>query len=539
MNAIANMFFSSTLWIVFVMAGSAQAEQCAMNVDTIDRGERTSLLICGAKLTANYALDGLSGSGISASYEQFLGRCDVEIKDPGLYVVLNANQTARSTSLNIRDANSGATLCNEMAIAVPDRTLVESTSLESLVPEEGLFRLKIKVNEPMDLSRACDAGLSFPVGKGPPLTLISPDEAESLPEGFDQPLTCTQSTLTALVRTKGQQRYPAKVVVAGVKGRSGEISEAVSYVTLPSPHWASSMPQEDAKYVDVDGIRTRYFEKGEGPALILVHGGQPSGPGSNAWSWKVNFDDLSKHFQVFALDRLGQGYTDNPRTKKDYENYYQGVSDHLYGFIEALDLDDVSLVGQSQGGWPVTRVALDHPDQISCLINVDTTIIAPQEQFPARGMKFYMYHAGFLHPKDGATIESLLRGSELYSYTLNNLTEEKARRTLAISRLPKFLEAAKTINELGLNPAHPDFRALKNDLLADMASGHLDVPTLIVWGHNDPEGSFDSGFDLFTLLSEAGSPVAFHVFANAGHQPFIEYPREFNRLVVSFCGSPI
>jgi 2-hydroxy-6-oxonona-2,4-dienedioate hydrolase len=539
MNVTIHLFLPSTLWIALVMAGPAHAQQCTINVDAIDRGERAAVLICGAELSSDYVLDGLSGSGISASYEQFLRRCDVEVKDRGLYLVLNADQTAQPTSLTIRDADSGAPLCNEMAIAVPERLLVESAALESLVPEEGLFRLKIKVNEPMDLSGACDAGLSFPMGKGPPLTLISPDEAASLPEAFNQPLTCTPSTLTALVRTKGQQRYPAKVVVAGVTGRSGEMSEAVSYVTLPTPQWASSMPQEDAKYVDVDGIRTRYFEKGEGPALILVHGGQPSAAGSNAWSWKVNFDDLSKHFQVFALDRLGQGYTDNPKTKQDFENYYQGVSDHLYGFIEALDLDDVSLVGQSQGGLPVTRVALDHPDQISCLINVDTTMIAPLDDPQMRGAKFYMYIAGFLHPKEGATIESLHRGSELYSHTLNNLSEEKAHTTLAISRLPKFIEAAKTINELGLNPLHPDVQAIRDDLLADMASGQLEVPTLIVWGHNDPEGSFNSGFNLFNLLSEAGSPAAFHVFANAGHQPFTEYPNEFNRLVLSFCGSPI
>lgn len=29
-----------------------------------------------------------------------------------------------------------------------------------------------------------------------------------------------------------------------------------------------------AKFVDVDGIRTRYFDGGAGEALVLVHGGQ-------------------------------------------------------------------------------------------------------------------------------------------------------------------------------------------------------------------------------------------------------------------------
>ena len=66
MNATSHLFFSSTLWIALVMAGPAHAQQCTINVDAIDRGERTSVLICGAELSSDYVLDGLSGSGISA-----------------------------------------------------------------------------------------------------------------------------------------------------------------------------------------------------------------------------------------------------------------------------------------------------------------------------------------------------------------------------------------------------------------------------------------------------------------------------------------
>ena len=35
------------------------------------------------------------------------------------------------------------------------------------------------------------------------------------------------------------------------------------------------------KYIDVDGIKTRYFEKGSGPLLVLFHGGHFGGLGSD------------------------------------------------------------------------------------------------------------------------------------------------------------------------------------------------------------------------------------------------------------------
>jgi len=34
----------------------------------------------------------------------------------------------------------------------------------------------------------------------------------------------------------------------------------------------AGMPLSNERYVDVDGIRTRYFEKGKGEPIVLLHG---------------------------------------------------------------------------------------------------------------------------------------------------------------------------------------------------------------------------------------------------------------------------
>ena len=58
----------------------------------------------------------------------------------------------------------------------------------------------------------------------------------------------------------------------------------------------------DPKFIDVDGIRTRYFDKGSGEILLLVHGSHMGTPDvcECALDWEFNFDVLA------ARDRDGE-----------------------------------------------------------------------------------------------------------------------------------------------------------------------------------------------------------------------------------------
>ena len=50
--------------------------------------------------------------------------------------------------------------------------------------------------------------------------------------------------------------------------------------------------------------------------------------------WDLNFDALSEHYRVYALDKLGMGFTDNPKTDADYT--IQAQTDHVSRFLETL-----------------------------------------------------------------------------------------------------------------------------------------------------------------------------------------------------------
>jgi 2-hydroxy-6-oxonona-2,4-dienedioate hydrolase len=335
-----------------------------------------------------------------------------------------------------------------------------------------------------------------------------------------------KSVKLGLVDARTQQPVCGPFRLKVVDSRSGDVGA--------KPFFLNAMRESDAKYVDVGGIRTRYFDKGEGAVMILVHGGQPSAADFNAWEWQQNFDGLAEYFRVIALDRIGQGYTDNPPDLDEYVGYYALVAAHLRTFIYALGLERVHLVGHSQGGWPVTRLALDNPDLVASLVIVDSTMVAPAEN-AAQAVRFYIYMQNQLHPDEGETPESIRRGMEFFSYTNNNITDQRVQRIYELAQTEKYAAARAWFQLNRMSPAHPAYRGLKAQAWKQLAAGELHVPTLIIWGREDPEGSFDAGVRFSEALKEAGTDVRFHAFGETGHVPYMEYPEAFNRVVIEFA----
>ena len=520
------------------------AAECAIDSNDIDRGQRKPFFICGNAIADDYRLEGLNEANISIDYDQYLKRCTLTDNRRGIFFWLDAQADARSATVQVSNA-SGETLCEPISIDVPDRVPVGAATLTA--PKDSvsaIHLLEVQAADGEDFSQACADGIGFPAwgrtpSRWPTLSLVAASDMADVPRAFrrqKQVLSCTDNAISALVEVHGQQREPAKVVIPNVRLASGENVEGIAYVSLPEPAWANSMSDDDAKFVDVDGIRTRYWDQGNGPALLLVHGGQPSPGDSAALTWSRVFDRLSKHFHVYALDRIGQGRTDNPKTRDDYEHYRQRVVQHVWGFVDAVGIERVGLVGHSQGSWPVVRSALDHPDRTSCLVVVDGSTMAPRGgprnlQTP----RFYLY-SGQFHPAKGATLESVRRTQELQSHTLNNLTEAGARRAYELAQLAKLDEAVAIIDEIGNTPQDPNSAALFGQAHSDIANGKLQVPTLVIWGYNDPSAPVSRGLLLFDLISAHTLESQLHLFNESGHASHVEHPEEFSSVVTSFCG---
>ncbi|MDA2932891.1 alpha/beta hydrolase [Acidobacteria bacterium AH-259-D05] len=304
----------------------------------------------------------------------------------------------------------------------------------------------------------------------------------------------------------------------------------------------------NAKFVDVDGIRTRYFEGGSGEAAVLVHGGSYGSTGS-ADTWRLNFDGLAEHFHVYAFDRLGMGYTDNPR-RDDYT--MRAAVQHAYRFLQKMGIQKANLIGQSRGALPVARLAVDHPEMVKNLIIFDSNTLAPDD--PSTPVDFYER----LEASQPATPtkESLRRSMETNpnSYTKDHITDEYVEAVLKITLLPKLKEAKEKMQLLRSrfvernpekvkqdpsiaiirSPSPWWLRDLKYETHDLIKAGRLKAPTLIIWGFNDPSAPVILGMHLLNLIAPVVPRTQFHVFNRAAHGVYYEHPREVNRLVVDF-----
>jgi len=305
--------------------------------------------------------------------------------------------------------------------------------------------------------------------------------------------------------------------------------------TIETPTWLNAMPIDDARYVDVDGIKTRYFEKGSGPAIVLVHGGHAGGANNSAQKWEQNFDALAQHYRVIALDRLAQAGTDNLPTAEDYESYFLKDAQHLEAFVTALDLKQVTLVGHSQGGWPVTWLALQRPDLVECLVNVDTVMVPEDMELMREALAFMIYVSRFANPATGPTVPSTRRSMALRYPSGNNITAAKAQRVVDQFGSAKTAAAREQMSALRMNPLHPSFKALKQQAFDAIKAGNLQTRSLVIWGEKDPQNPLGLGRQFNDMLSAANVDTKLAVIEGAGHAPFVEFPDKFNELVVNYC----
>ncbi|MER9877446.1 alpha/beta hydrolase [Mesorhizobium sp. M0195] len=127
--------------------------------------------------------------------------------------------------------------------------------------------------------------------------------------------------------------------------------------------------------ISVGGIGTSYYETGAGGPIVLLHGAAPGGILDARLSWIWQLYGLSDRFRVIALDQLQFGGTDDP-TPGRYINRL-GRVDHVIGFIEAMALKQITLVGHSEGSFVAARVAIVRPDLVSKLVLLTASSVSP------------------------------------------------------------------------------------------------------------------------------------------------------------------
>ena len=287
---------------------------------------------------------------------------------------------------------------------------------------------------------------------------------------------------------------------------------------------------KDAKFIDVSGVSTRYFEAGDGEPMLLLHGGDYSLT-SNATDWGPAYDSLARYFHVYAVDRLGQGFTDLPKRASDY--VIGATVPHSYQFLKRLGIDKAHVAGHSRGGYAACRLALEYPEVITTLTIVDSgTLITPRESPDDWYAKVEEEAMRLSDPREQQRYMVAAN-----SYSSGHITDEWLDDMVKVAESANFKEArAKWAH---LKPQFLEDLAVRSKETRDwIAGGRLNTPTLIAWGFNDPSAEMDpTGLSALNLILPNVPRSDMHIFNEAGHYVFREHPEAFAAVVKAFADS--
>jgi pimeloyl-ACP methyl ester carboxylesterase len=116
------------------------------------------------------------------------------------------------------------------------------------------------------------------------------------------------------------------------------------------------------RFLDVDGIRVHYLERGEGDPVILLHGS-----GSMIEDFEVSglIDMAAKKYRVIVCDRPGYGHSERPRGTIWTP---EAQADLLHRAMEQIGVSRATVLGHSWGASVAIALALKYPEAVKGLI---------------------------------------------------------------------------------------------------------------------------------------------------------------------------
>jgi pimeloyl-ACP methyl ester carboxylesterase len=304
-------------------------------------------------------------------------------------------------------------------------------------------------------------------------------------------------------------------------------------MSKPTPEMlATGSVNFQAKFIDVDGIKTRYYDEGQGEALVMVHGSRFS-PWGSANTWTRNIAGLSKKYRVIAPDKLAAGMTGNPKTLDDFTQH--AIVQHIYGLIQKLGIKSFHSVGQSNGAYTAARLALEHVDMCKSLVIVDGGTLGP----PAGDMAERRHKLFANGPKE---LREYIRfhWSKL-SVNTENITDDYVDAAYFMATQPKAKETLRLLNTDGREDESVNPEANARTFPRDKAETHkwieegrMKMPVLITWGADDPSAILPIGLKLFDMIRAKNQKTEMHIFNNVAHFHYREIPEAWNSVVLNF-----
>lgn len=261
-------------------------------------------------------------------------------------------------------------------------------------------------------------------------------------------------------------------------------------------------------------IHFRDQGKGDGPAIILLHGSN-----SSLHTWEPLVERLGVDWRIVTLDLPGHGLTGGT-PDRDYSA--KGMMAAVDVVAARLGLDHFILGGNSMGGWVAWRYAVDHPERVDALLLLDAAgmpLRRGDKAAPSNiGFRILQYPAGRwlagqITPR--ALVEQSLRGSVEKQDIVDDAMIDRYWELL---RFPGNREATSLRAALDREPAMAD------------RTREIAAPTLILFGKEDRLINATAAQTFHERI--AGSQVV--LLDGVGHLPMEEAPDATTAAIADF-----
>lgn len=264
-------------------------------------------------------------------------------------------------------------------------------------------------------------------------------------------------------------------------------------------------------FLDAGPFRTRYLHAGDDtkPLLLLMHGIT-----GHAEAYVRNLQSHGEHFNTYAIDFIGHGYSSKPEHPLEIKHYI----DQVLAVLDALGVEKAYLAGESLGGWVSAKFAQLHPDRVEkiALNTPGGTMANPQVMERILTLS--------TEAAEDPGWERVRARLEWLMADPATVTDDLIKTRQMIFQQPDWRMACK------MNMALQDPETRKRNMFSDEDLRSIQTQALVIWTTKDPSGPVEEGRRMADLLPNGKLAV----IENAGHWPQYEQAEQFNRIHLDF-----
>ncbi len=286
---------------------------------------------------------------------------------------------------------------------------------------------------------------------------------------------------------------------------------------MPAAAPSRSRPAVELREIELHGHRVGFRIAGEGPLIVLIHGITASSE-----CWLAVIEELARDHTVVAPDLLGHGRSAKPRGDYSLGAYAAGARD----LLGALGFERGTVAGHSLGGGIALQFAYQFPEYCERLVLVSSGGLGAEVHPLLRAAAL---------PGSELVLEALtrawvLRAGEAVGAFVRRLGLELGHDLAEFARgYGSLADAEARAAFLHTVRAVLDIRGQRVSAL-DRLYLARDMPTLIVWGAEDPIIPAAHGRRAAELIPGARLVE----IPRSGHWPMLDDPHGLARIIAEF-----